>query len=76
MRHVLSAADEVKNSFSQSYALQFVVNHNVLFVNSTEEVQVNVTLDGKEYVKAYGDKNSLEYKNLAKEFCGKVGLIN
>ena len=46
-----------------------------LCVTSTEEVQAKVKLDGKEYVKAYGDKNSPEYKQLAKEFCEKVGLI-
>ena len=46
-----------------------------LFVNFTEELHGKVKLDGKEYVKAYGDKNSPEYKQLATEFCGKVGLI-
>ena len=55
--------------------MPFVDNHNVLFVNFTEEVHAKVTLDGKEYVKAYGDKNSPEYKTLENEFCGKVGLI-
>ena len=46
-----------------------------LFLNSTEEVQAKVKLDGKEYVNAYGDKNSPEYKQLEKEFCGKVSII-
>ena len=46
-----------------------------LFVISTEEVQGKVKLDGKEYVNAYGDKNSPEYKQLAHQFCGKVGII-
>ncbi len=55
--------------------MSFVDNHSVLFFNSTEEMHGEVKLDGKEYVNAYGDKNSPEYKQLAKEFCGKVGLI-
>ena len=47
-----------------------------LFVNSSEEMQAKVKLDGKEYVNAYGDKNSPEYKQLADDFCGKVGLMH
>ncbi|KAK2186624.1 hypothetical protein NP493_194g02002 [Ridgeia piscesae] len=37
-----------------------------------QEVQGKVKLDGKEYVNAYGDKNSPEYKQLAHQFCGKM----
>ena len=47
-----------------------------LFVNSTEEMHGKVKLDGKEYVKAYGVKNSPAYNQLADDFCGKVGIIH
>jgi len=47
-----------------------------LFVNFTEEMQVEVKLDGKDYVKAYSDNNTSEYNQLADDFCGKVGIIH
>ena len=46
-----------------------------LLVNFIEEVQGKVKLDGIEYMQAFGDKNTPEYKQLASEFCEKVGLI-
>ena len=47
-----------------------------LFVNSLEEMQGKVKLDGKQYVEAYGDKNSPEYNTLADDFCKKVCVIH